>query len=205
MEGNSKPGEAKSKLLSSANRAFSRACGRLQIVSRFSHRLDPRRPASARVDVRRCAPQRLAIRMEPRLLRKSRPAIHARLASCRARGLFWEPRATIAQILKIGNKNRRDNAPVGDNARIIKTKYPRRAPSLALPHSDIRPADASRSSATASAGEIATGLIYVNDQADELHDILNTTTRPLNQLSEPELCPRSKALAGDQRFIAIRP
>src|SRR5271157_3521738 len=45
------------------------------------------------------------------------------------------------------------------------------------------------------AGEIATGLIYVNDQADELHDILNTTTRPLNELSERELCPGSKALA----------
>ena len=44
-------------------------------------------------------------------------------------------------------------------------------------------------------GEIATGLIYVNDQADELHDILNTTTRPLNELSERELCPGSKALA----------
>ena len=44
-------------------------------------------------------------------------------------------------------------------------------------------------------GEIATGLIYVNDQADELHDILNTTTRPLNELSERELCPGPKALA----------
>ena len=44
-------------------------------------------------------------------------------------------------------------------------------------------------------GEIATGLIYVNDQADELHDILNTTTRPLNELSERELYPGSKALA----------
>ncbi len=33
--------------------------------------------------------------------------------------------------------------PVGDNARIIKTKYPRRAPGLALPHSHVRPAGAS--------------------------------------------------------------
>jgi 2-oxoglutarate ferredoxin oxidoreductase subunit beta len=44
-------------------------------------------------------------------------------------------------------------------------------------------------------GEIATGLIYLNDEADELHDILGTTTRPLNELSEGELCPGSKALA----------
>ena len=44
------------------------------------------------------------------------------------------------------------------------------------------------------AGEIATGLIYVNDEADELHDVLGTTERPLNELSERELCPGSKAL-----------
>jgi 2-oxoglutarate/2-oxoacid ferredoxin oxidoreductase subunit beta len=44
-------------------------------------------------------------------------------------------------------------------------------------------------------GEIATGLIYINEEADELHEILGTTTRPLNELSERELCPGSKALA----------
>jgi 2-oxoglutarate ferredoxin oxidoreductase subunit beta len=44
------------------------------------------------------------------------------------------------------------------------------------------------------AGEIATGLIYINEDADELHDILGTTARPLNELREPELCPGSKAL-----------
>ena len=44
------------------------------------------------------------------------------------------------------------------------------------------------------AGEIATGLIYINDEADELHEILGTTARPLNELSERELCPGSKAL-----------
>ena len=43
------------------------------------------------------------------------------------------------------------------------------------------------------AGEIATGLIYLS-QADDLHDILGTTTRPLNELTERELCPGSKAL-----------
>jgi 2-oxoglutarate ferredoxin oxidoreductase subunit beta len=44
------------------------------------------------------------------------------------------------------------------------------------------------------AGEIATGLFYLNEDVDELHDNLNTTTRPLNELRERELCPGSKAL-----------
>jgi 2-oxoglutarate/2-oxoacid ferredoxin oxidoreductase subunit beta len=44
------------------------------------------------------------------------------------------------------------------------------------------------------AGEIATGLIYLDDEADELHESLGTTARPLNELSERELCPGSKAL-----------
>ena len=43
-------------------------------------------------------------------------------------------------------------------------------------------------------GEIVTGLIYINDEAGELHDILGTTARPLNELTERELCPGSKAL-----------
>ena len=48
------------------------------------------------------------------------------------------------------------------------------------------------------AGEIATGLIYIDDDANELHEILGTTDRPLNELSERELCPGSKALGRDQ-------
>jgi 2-oxoglutarate/2-oxoacid ferredoxin oxidoreductase subunit beta len=44
------------------------------------------------------------------------------------------------------------------------------------------------------AGEIATGLIYIDDDADELHEVLGTTDQPLNELSERELCPGSKAL-----------
>ncbi|HEY1887671.1 MAG TPA: 2-oxoacid:ferredoxin oxidoreductase subunit beta [Roseiarcus sp.] len=43
-------------------------------------------------------------------------------------------------------------------------------------------------------GEIATGLIYINEEADELHESLGTTARPLNELTERELCPGSKAL-----------
>lgn len=44
------------------------------------------------------------------------------------------------------------------------------------------------------AGEIATGLIYVNENGRELHDSLGTTARPLNELDEAVLCPGSKAL-----------
>ena len=42
---------------------------------------------------------------------------------------------------------------------------------------------------------VATGLIYLNDEAEELHGVLGTTARPLNELSEGELCPGAKALA----------
>jgi 2-oxoglutarate ferredoxin oxidoreductase subunit beta len=39
------------------------------------------------------------------------------------------------------------------------------------------------------AGEILTGLIYLNENSTELHEILNTSLTPLNQLTEKELCP----------------
>jgi 2-oxoglutarate/2-oxoacid ferredoxin oxidoreductase subunit beta len=44
------------------------------------------------------------------------------------------------------------------------------------------------------AGEIVTGLIYLNDEAVDLHARLKTTKRPLNALAERDLCPGSKAL-----------
>jgi 2-oxoglutarate ferredoxin oxidoreductase subunit beta len=44
-------------------------------------------------------------------------------------------------------------------------------------------------------GEVVTGLIYLNDEAIDLHARLGTTKRPLNALGEAELCPGSKALA----------
>jgi 2-oxoglutarate/2-oxoacid ferredoxin oxidoreductase subunit beta len=43
-------------------------------------------------------------------------------------------------------------------------------------------------------GEIVTGLIYLNDEAIDLHQRLRTTPKPLNALTEPDLCPGSKAL-----------
>ncbi len=44
-------------------------------------------------------------------------------------------------------------------------------------------------------GEILTGLLYVDPDADDLHSHLNTVARPLNQLAEAELCPGAAALA----------
>jgi 2-oxoglutarate ferredoxin oxidoreductase subunit beta len=43
-------------------------------------------------------------------------------------------------------------------------------------------------------GEIPTGLIYIDEDAEELHATLGTTARPLNELTEAELCPGSKTL-----------
>lgn len=42
--------------------------------------------------------------------------------------------------------------------------------------------------------KILTGVIYVDQQAKETHDILNTCKTPLNSLTEKELCPGSDAL-----------
>jgi 2-oxoglutarate ferredoxin oxidoreductase subunit beta len=44
-------------------------------------------------------------------------------------------------------------------------------------------------------GEIATGLLYLDENSKDTHDILNTVEVPLSQLSERELCPGMEALA----------
>jgi len=41
----------------------------------------------------------------------------------------------------------------------------------------------------AAAGEVVTGLLYVDPDSVDLHEHLNTVETPLNQLSERELCP----------------
>ena len=46
-----------------------------------------------------------------------------------------------------------------------------------------------------SRGEILTGLLYVNGEAQDLHQHLNTVDTPLNRLSDAQLCPGSPALA----------
>ncbi len=43
-------------------------------------------------------------------------------------------------------------------------------------------------------GEIVTGLLYVEGDAEDLHAHLNTVAAPLNTLGERELCPGSAAL-----------
>lgn len=48
--------------------------------------------------------------------------------------------------------------------------------------------------ARAAEGEIVTGLIYLDTEAEDLHSNLNTVELPLNTLGEEELCPGSAAL-----------
>ncbi len=45
-----------------------------------------------------------------------------------------------------------------------------------------------------SAGQILTGLIYMDKDSEDLHEALDTVPRPLNQLGPEELCPGSKVL-----------
>jgi 2-oxoglutarate ferredoxin oxidoreductase subunit beta len=52
------------------------------------------------------------------------------------------------------------------------------------------------------AGEVVTGLLYVEPNADDLHANMNTVQRPLNGLGEKELCPGSAAL--DKINAALR-
>ncbi|MEQ9210352.1 MAG: hypothetical protein RLN96_11010, partial [Pseudomonadales bacterium] len=44
-------------------------------------------------------------------------------------------------------------------------------------------------------GKILTGLIYLDPQAPDFHEMMGTTATPLNQLREDALCPGSSALA----------
>jgi 2-oxoglutarate/2-oxoacid ferredoxin oxidoreductase subunit beta len=46
----------------------------------------------------------------------------------------------------------------------------------------------------AAKGQIVTGLLYVAEEAEDLHGHLNTVAAPLNTLGEKELCPGSTAL-----------
>jgi 2-oxoglutarate/2-oxoacid ferredoxin oxidoreductase subunit beta len=45
------------------------------------------------------------------------------------------------------------------------------------------------------AGEVVTGLLYVDTDSEDLHDRMNTVDTPLNQLGKKELCPGAAALA----------
>jgi len=43
-------------------------------------------------------------------------------------------------------------------------------------------------------GKLLTGLLYVNQDIMETHDIINSTLRPLNTLTEEDLCPGNEVL-----------
>lgn len=45
-------------------------------------------------------------------------------------------------------------------------------------------------------GEILTGLLYMNPDTQDLHEILDTSETPLNSLTEKDLCPGSEILKG---------
>ena len=47
---------------------------------------------------------------------------------------------------------------------------------------------------SAAAGEVVTGLLYVDKEPEDLHAHLNTVKAPLNTLNAKELCPGSAAL-----------
>ena len=44
------------------------------------------------------------------------------------------------------------------------------------------------------AGEIVTGLLYVDPDPEDLHRHMNTVTMPFNEMDEAALCPGSAAL-----------
>ena len=46
----------------------------------------------------------------------------------------------------------------------------------------------------AAAGEVVTGLLYVDPNASDLHEHINTVDAPLNRLGERDLCPGAVAL-----------
>ena len=45
-----------------------------------------------------------------------------------------------------------------------------------------------------SSGNILTGLIYMDEDSRDLHDVMETSQRPLNELDETDLCPGNKML-----------
>ena len=55
----------------------------------------------------------------------------------------------------------------------------------------------------AAKGEVATGLLYINESQQDMHDILATDARPLNALPMAELCPGVEGAGRDQRAPAV--
>ena len=69
---------------------------------------------------------------------------------------------------------------------------------LAKLHADYDPRDRagalSYMQSRAAAGELVTGLIYVDNESSDLHTNMNTVDQALNRLGEAELCPGAKAM-----------
>ena len=55
---------------------------------------------------------------------------------------------------------------------------------------------------SAAANEVATGLLYINDEQRDLHDVLETDGRPLNSIPMSELCPGADTLAKINKSLA---
>src|SRR4030095_1239617 len=51
------------------------------------------------------------------------------------------------------------------------------------------------------AGEIVTGVLYVEAAYDDLHDYLNIVDKPLNELTDADLCPGAEALELLNEFL----
>ncbi len=122
VEGFAKPGEGKSNSLGRKFKARGseiqvsffresslfkglRANPNCELASRFSLRLAPRRPALGRVDVPKIGRRNASAQGLTRAC-FARAVLQSMTASLPAWRPFWEPRAAIAQILKIGNTNR---------------------------------------------------------------------------------------------------
>jgi len=86
----------------------------------------------------------------------------------------------------------------GDEDVIVVPQHDGTAMRLRRLRDDYRPTDRiaamNQVQALAATGEIATGLLYVDPDAGDLHRALNTTATPLNRLTEAELCPGAAAL-----------
>jgi len=70
---------------------------------------------------------------------------------------------------------------------------------LAKLHTDYNPHDRGQAMGWLQqrheAGEVVTGLLYIDAEPEDLHAHLNTVDAPLNRLDEKDLCPGSVALA----------
>jgi len=45
-------------------------------------------------------------------------------------------------------------------------------------------------------GQIATGLLYINQSTSDLHELIDTVDKPFNSLTEHDLCPGDEVLSG---------